>query len=172
MTDKTSKDPLTDFEAPKAKAAVEIDADAPILSEAEIEQIKLQARQDILKERKSEARKHLLAVETQRLKNEEGLITGNGYQDEMVNITIDLALFSPAIIINSRPYWHGKTYSVPRHVADTLRETMYRTWGHQADIDGQSKTAFYANKRVADLFKVDNRGKPLVAGAALSAKSA
>ena len=136
-----------------------------LLTPAEIAKIKLEAKQEILKAKRSDLRKKLLADETQRLRVEEGLTTGNAHSDEIVNITIDLAQFAPSILINNVPYHHGRTYPVPRHVADTLRETMFRTWGHQAEIDGKSKSAFYAEKHVANLYK------PGTKGAVLSAKA-
>jgi len=135
-----------------------IDEDAPILSAVEIADIKARAKQNILKAKKKDAEAALLEQETQRLRIEEGFTTGNSHLDEIVNITIDLAQFAPSILINNQPYHHGRNYSVPRHVADTLREVMFRTWGHQADIDGKSKSAFYAEKHVAELFKPSTKG--------------
>lgn len=148
--------------AEKEKPAEELweeTADTPILSAKEIEEIKAEAKKKILAERKSAEKKKILEQETQRLKNEEGLVTGDSFKDEMVTVTIDLAPFSPSININGRPYWHGKTYNVARHVADTLREQMYRTWQHQNEIDGKSLSEFYARKHVADLYKVKKGGK-------------
>lgn len=132
--------------------------DTPILSEKEIAAIKAEAKAKILAERKSAEKKKILEQETQRLKNEEGLVTGDSYKDEIVSITVDLAPFSPSININGRPYWHGRTYNVARHVADSLREQMYRTWQHQNEIDGKSLNEFYARKHVADLYKVKKGG--------------
>ncbi len=136
-----------------------------LLSPSEIAKIKDEARASILSAKKADAKKKLLASETQRLRNEEGLTTGNAHSDEIVNITIDLPLFSPNIIINSQAYWHGRTYPVPRHVADTLRSQMFNSWRHQSEIDGQSKQAFYAAKHVADLYKPGNKGVTISAKA-------
>ncbi len=138
-----------------------------ILSPAEISKIKDEARASILKAKKEDARRKLLASETQRLRNEEGLTTGNGNLDEIVNITIDLPLFAPHVCINSHAYWHAQTYSVPRHVADTLRSQMFNSWKHQSEIDGKSKNAFYAEKHIAEMFRPAN----LTKGATLSAKT-
>ena len=133
--------------------------DAPILSEKEIAAIKAEAKAKILAERKSAEKKKILEQETQRLKNEEGLVTGDGYKDEIVSITVDLAPFSPSININGRPYWHGRTYNVARHVADTIRDQMFQTWKHQNEIDGKSLSDFYAKKHIADLYVVKKGGK-------------
>jgi hypothetical protein len=140
--------------------------EAPLLTPAEITKIKEQARAEILATKKADLRKKLLAEETQRLRNEEGLTTGNRHADEIVAITVDVASFAPHICINGQAYWHGKTYMVPRHVADTLREQMWNTWRHQAEIDGKSRAAFYAEKHVADLYKPGNKGTVLSGKAA------
>lgn len=158
-----AKDDIFEEPAPAPKKPAIIDENAPLLSEAEIAAIKLQARQDILKAKKADARAELLKAETQRLRVEEGMTTGNAHSDEIVNITIDVAQFAPNILINNQPYWHGHTYAVPRHVADTLRDVMYRTWGHQAEIDGKSRQAFYAEKHVAELYKPGTHGVTLSA---------
>ena len=156
-----------EFEEPAAPAKTPkpaiIDEDAPILSAAEIDTIKARARQNILKAKKKDAEEKLLEQETQRLRVEEGYTTGNSHLDEIVNITIDLAQFASSILINNVPYNHGRTYAVPRHVADTLRETMARTWGHQADIDGKSIAAKVGEKHVAELYKAGTPGKAISA---------
>lgn len=54
-------------------------------------------------------------------------------------ITIDVAKFAPWIALDNRIYWHGYTYKVPAGVARTLLDQMYRTHGHQAEIDGKSR---------------------------------
>lgn len=142
---------MTDFidEPPKPDPE-----DTPILSSKEIEVIKAEAKAKILAERKSAAKVALLASETQRLKNEEGMVTGLGHQDEMVNITIDLPTYAASININSRPYWHGHTYPVPRHVAETLRDQMQSCWKHQNQIDAKDLASFYQTRRIAEIDKV------------------
>jgi hypothetical protein len=132
----------------------EAETEAPILSAKEVEAIKAEAKAKILAERKSAAKADLLARETQRLKNEEGMVTGLGHQDEIVNITIDLPTFAPSININMRPYWHGHTYPVPRHVAETLRDQMQNCWRHQNQIDAKDLASFYASRRVTEMHKV------------------
>lgn len=137
-----------------------------LLTPAEIAKIKLEAKQEILKAKRADLRKKLLADETQRLRTEEGLTTGNAHSDEIVNITIDLPLFTPNIIINMKAYWHGSTYPVPRHVADTLRAQMFDSWKHQSQIDGKSAQQFYSEKHVAELYQPGNKGKTISARSA------
>lgn len=148
-----------------AKADAAPPADAPLLSEAEIAAIRAQARAEIMADKRGKLKQELLAAEKQRLKNEEGLTTGNSHMDEVVSISIDLAPYAPYININSQCYYHGRTYQVPRHVADTLRDQMFQTWKHQNQIDGKDAASFYAAKHVAEMYSV-------AGGAKLSAKAA
>ncbi len=142
---------MTDFidEPPKPEPE-----DAPILSAKEIEAIKAEAKTKLMAERKSAAKVELLARETKRLRDEEGMVTGLGHQDEIVGVTIDLPTYGASININSRPYWHGHTYNVPRHVAETLRDQMQNCWKHQNQIDAKDLASFYQTRRIADLDKV------------------
>lgn len=125
-----------------------------LLTDAEIRDIRAKARADIMADKRTQLKSRLIEREKQRLKVEEGLTTGNSHQDEMVNITIDLPTFAPYINVNSTAYWHGRTYPVSRHVADSLRDQMHMSWKHQNQIDGKSLTDFYAQHRVANLDKI------------------
>ena len=135
--------------------------DGALLTAAEIAKIKEEARKEILSAKKADLKRKILADETRRLRNEEGLTTGNAHSDEIVSITIDLPIFSPHILINGQAYWHGHTYSIPRHVADTLRSQMFCSWQHQSTIEGRSKQEFYAQKHVQDLYKPGTTGSVL-----------
>lgn len=159
---------------PEAKAKDDLAALSPaerqavddgIMTLAEINDIKAKARADIMADKKGKLKQDMLAAEKQRLQREEGLTTGNGHQDEILSLTIDLAPYAPYININGQCYYHGRTYQVPRHVADTLRDQMFMTWKHQNQIDGKDAASFYAAKHVAEMYKV-------AGGPTLSAKGA
>ena len=117
------------------------------LTEAEIKAAKDKARARIEAERKKAALARIEEEETQRLKLEDGLVTGDEAKDEMVNVTIDLPEYTGSITINMQPFWHGHTYTVPRHVAETLREVMQRGWAHQHEIEGKNLTQHYLQSR-------------------------
>lgn len=168
MTDKTpdflepGKDAVPEKAAAKAavKAAEPHHADpAGLLTAAEIEEIRKKARAEIMDDKRGKAKQEVLAAEKLRLQREEGLTTGNGHQDQVMSITIDLAPYAPYININSQCYYHGRTYQVPRHVADTLRDQMFMTWKHQNQIDGKDANQFYAAKHVAEMYKVEGGAK-------------
>lgn len=133
MTDKTDQ--------PKAEDRLH-----PLLSNAEVLEIRAQARAQLEKERLVAAKKALLQEETERLRQEEGMVTG-GVGDEMVDITIILPIFSDRIVVNQRAYFHSRTYRVPRHVANSLSETMWRGHRHQEEVEGHSMTQLYQNAR-------------------------
>lgn len=118
----------------------------PILSADELEAIRQEARDKVAAEMRSAARREALEREINAARRAAGLTTG-GPNDEMVNITLDLAEHSDAIVLNGCSYRHGGTYRVQRHVAETLREIMFRGWKHQNEIDGKSLTQFYAKAR-------------------------
>lgn len=110
----------------------------PILSNEKVRELQAKARDQIMKEKEKAAEADFLLGEKQRLAREEGLVTGNGIKDEPVTISLDLAEHSDRIVINMVPYWHGHTYTVPRHLADTLREMQSRGHDHQNQVEGKS----------------------------------
>lgn len=133
MTEET--DPLA---AAAAEAAEKPAENAhPILSAEDVEAAKAKARQRVEAERRKTAMKAIEDEETQRLNVEEGLHTGDQVKDELVNLTLDLAEHSSRISLSGRLYFHGQTYTVARHIADTLREIQARGWQHQQEIDGK-----------------------------------
>lgn len=134
--------------APRTVAADPPVSSHPLLTAAEVAEAKAKARAKLDKERRLAAMKAVEDAETERLKREEGLVTGDGAKDEMVDITLDLAPFTEKIVLNSVPYWHSFTYPVPRHVADTLRDIQAQGWKHQDEIDGKGLAQHYqANRR-------------------------
>jgi hypothetical protein len=143
MADKLNEDDV---------AALFADTAVPgsILSKEEIEGAKELARENVDKARR--------AAELSRIV--EGQRTGLADKDEMVDIMIDLAEFSDRISLNSTEYYHGYSYAVPRHVADTLREIMQRTYHHQSAIDGKSLEEMY--RRAAPVAISPTGERPLV----------
>ena len=135
----------------------EPEGEKPLFSAKEIAAIKAEAKAEIMEGKKKALKKDMIAAEKQRLQREEGLTTGNSHMDEIVHIGIDLAPYAPSIIINGHSYWHGRSYSVPRHIAMSLQETMFNTWKHQGTIKGESLSEFYAKKHVDDLYKVGSK---------------
>lgn len=126
----------------------------PILTNAEVEEAKAEAKEKVLEAQRKAAKKKIVDDEMQRLRTEEGLVTGDGTKDQMVRISLDLAPHSPFIVLNHRPYYHAQTYPVPRHVAETLREIQQRGWRHQDEIDGKTLSEHYQRARSTGLSPV------------------
>lgn len=141
----------TDLDAAFADEAEDVQLDPTgLLSNDEVLQARAQARASVLAERKLKAMAEIEKAETERLRIEEGFVTGIGAMDEIVNITIDLAPYTEKISINGplgQHYYNGRTYPVPRHVANSLVEQMHRSWRHEDQVDGKNLTQTYARKR-------------------------
>lgn len=125
----------------------------PVLSNEEFLAAKAKARTRIDAERKAAAMKAVEAAEVERLKLEDGFTSGSTIMDEIVDVTIDVPPWcaisgaATGIIVNRKPYHHGHTYPVPRHVANSLRENMFHAWRVDAQVDGKGMTEQYARKR-------------------------
>lgn len=148
MTDKPDKNDLDDLmgldegggEAAKERLH-------PILSDKDFLAAQAKARQWLDADRRAAA---MAAVETQeleRLRVEEGLTTGIDNEDVIVGFTVDLPLYAPSIVLNRRPYWHGRHYDVPLHVARTLSDEQWKAWRHDDQIDGKSIAQRLMQKR-------------------------
>ena len=132
---------MGDEDAPTSDLEAAIQADEPrlhsILTNEEVEEAKQKARDTIMAKRRLAAKKALIEAETARLEREEGLVTGDGPKDEMVTLHLDLAEHSDRIILSGTTYFHGSIYTVPRHVADTLRDIQARGHEHQNQVEGK-----------------------------------
>lgn len=126
----------------------------PLLSNEEVLEARAEARKQVEAAQRKAAKKKIIDDETQRLRTEEGLVTGDGTKDQMVRIALDLAPHSPFIVLNHRPYYHAQTYTVPRHVAETLREIQQNGWRHQDEIDGKTIKEHYQRARSTGLSPV------------------
>lgn len=120
-----------------------IDPNHPILTVQEQRDAMAKARARVTAEDKKAAIKAFEEQATEQIRGKKGLRTGDPVKDELVSISLDLAEHSNAIVLNGNAYWHGQTYEVPRHVADTLREIQSRGWNHQLELDGKGLSERY-----------------------------
>jgi len=116
----------------------------PMLSEDDIREQLGIARDDLEEANKQSAIKLLVAAEKQRLRREEGLVTGASALDEMIKIVIECEDFQNPIILNGVEYWKTSEYTVPRHVANTILEMQDRGRRHERDRKGEKWDAYYA----------------------------
>lgn len=121
-----------------AREPVEEERLHPILANDEFRAAQAEARAKVEKEKKANAKKDIIARETDRLRREEGLTTGAAEKDAIKHILIDLPPFAPNLRINGFEYTAGSGYDVPAHVYDTLKEMMFRAWRHEDQVEGKS----------------------------------
>lgn len=121
-----------------------------VLTNGQYRKAQARARAKVEKERIAAAMDEAEKAEENRIKLAEGFLTGT-ISDELVEIEIDLVEDS-RITVNGFAYWHGQKYTVPRHVANSLAETMYRLREYQAiNIEGKKLREFYRAKRPASI---------------------
>lgn len=150
-----TKTPIPEDEDPLAKvAANEI---APLLTPEEIEAAKAEARERVRAKAVKIARAAIIEEETRRLEREAGLHSGDDILDEEVPIFLDLPEFAPYVAINGERFYHGQTYVLPRHVANGIREQMFRSWEHERDRIGNSLAQKLGARRVSDFDKIEGR---------------
>ena len=155
----TTADDLDDMLA-KAEAAQSEERLHPILTNEQVLKARAKARETVDAQRVAAAMKEEERKETSRLAREEGLTTGIGYLEELVHIAIDLPRSAPCISVNggTRAFWHGHGYDVPRHVANSLSESMYRCWAAEEQADGKSRYDILYKPRlqrlIAERFRV------------------
>ena len=113
-----------------------------LLTEKEVEALRARAAKTLFDEKKKRAEDVLYAEMLNDARREAGMLSGDEVKDEPVSITVDVAEYTYCVSVNGRQYVHGETYTVPRHVADTIREIMFRSHAHQTEVDG--KDPFYA----------------------------
>lgn len=125
----------------------------PILTNADVREAQANARKKVDDDRRKAAMKDVEKRESVRLRMEEGLTSGIDYLDEMVDVTMDLPPWAPFISVNGsspgqggRVYHHNRTYSVPRHIANSLNETMYNMRRQVDRDDGKDLAQSYARK--------------------------
>lgn len=136
MAEADAAEGLTD-EAMDALRAEGIDPFHPILTVDEQRDAIAAAHKRVDADAKKEAKKALEQSIYDAQRGKTGLRTGNPSLDELVTCTLDLAEHSDCLRINGHQFWHGHTYTVPRHVAASLREMQQRGHHHQADLDGK-----------------------------------
>lgn len=127
--------------------------DHPLLTKEEVLAARKEARAKLDAERKKDAKARLIEAETLRLKQEEGLVVG-GHMDDMVDVLIDLPEYADRLVLDSVAFLHGRSYRMPRHRGDTIREIMGRMWFYQNELDGKSYKSFYAKNRLANFSEV------------------
>jgi hypothetical protein len=110
--------------------------DHSLISEERREELRLEAQQKIDAERVKSAEDDYLK------KAELELRRAHDPDEEMIEITLDLAEHSDRITIDGVMYFHGYTYKVPLNTYRTILEIQSRGWDHQAIVDGKNVNSY------------------------------
>jgi hypothetical protein len=139
------EDPLEDA----LKASLEKEFDG-VLTAAEIEDARAEARKKFAADAKKTAKQDLIEAEIYRLKTK----TGDGFLDEEIFINIDLPPYADRLVVDGMIYFHNHAYKRKRHIVNSLRESIARMWDHEADIKGQSLAQKMGQYRVQNFKEV------------------
>lgn len=113
----------------------------PILTNAEFKAAQAKAHKKIDAEKRAAAMKAVEEQTLEAVRGKAGLITGDPGKDELIEIYLDLYEGSDHVMLSGVRYDHGRVHTVPRHVADTLREIASRGHNHQNELDGKGLSA-------------------------------
>ena len=139
--------------ATRTRKPVEEERKHPILTNAEYDAAGAEAEKRLADAERKAAREKLIADSMDAIRRERNALTGVIDQDEEVDITIDVAEYTDRIIIDGQQFFHGSTYKVPRHKATTLNEVMFRSYMHQAQLDGKDPQEAYRRSHAQHITK-------------------
>lgn len=70
-------------------------------------------------------------------------------REETYELTLDLPPHMDRLVIDGTIYLHGGTYKFPKTVYDSVRETIYRGFEHQREIEGKDRNAYRKQANVS-----------------------
>lgn len=123
--------------AKKPTGPVKMPLNAELLGEEERAALTAEAKKSILSEMTQDARDAFFASEMDRFRREQVPA------DQLGLLTIDTAPFVAHIMIDGVQFFQGYTYEVPHKQRVVLLEQMQRSWHHQDEIDGRSRSNAY-----------------------------
>jgi hypothetical protein len=109
----------------------------PQLTEAEKRKIEAEARKEVEKEQHKKAaaeyKEHIKKqLETQMRAAANIAEDGEGIEE----IRIELAKYTMYIMLDGKVFYHGYTYKFGKKQAAVIKEQIYRSWLHDAEIHG------------------------------------
>lgn len=107
-----------------------------LLTAEDIAELEKAAEDDVLKERKAEARLAFLADAQERARQK------HIPDHELKDIQIDLPGHSDRVILDGRIYLHGATYTVSKAQYDSLKDAMSNAWKHEGSVGGANHDAY------------------------------
>ena len=99
-----------------------------ILTDEELQELRAEARTTVLAELSKAARDEYLQKMIKEARSD------HIADEEVLHVQIEVAPWSPGMMIDGTQYFHGYTYQVKSLLACVLFEQMWRTWGTSGSI--------------------------------------
>jgi hypothetical protein len=112
-----------------------------ILTDEELQELRAEARTTVLAELSKAARDEYLQKMIKEARSD------HIADEEVLHVQIEVAPWSPGMMIDGTQYFHGYTYQVKKSLACVLFEQMWRTWEHQDQLDGRKRAESYRRPR-------------------------
>jgi cytochrome c-type biogenesis protein CcmH/NrfG len=112
-----------------------------LFNEQEMEAIRREAEEAVLKDQKAKAKKALLEEAKREARSK------IDPEEEIIEVVITLPRFAPFIAIDGTQYHHGNTYKVPRKQYNTICDIMAQSWRHEEAAFGERDPNAYQVKR-------------------------
>ena len=90
-------------------------------------------------------------TETFDVLDEKGAPTGKMIEEDVWYLPIDLPFGGDkdcSVKINGHPFYAGQTYKVRTSTLRSLKDAIFRSWKHEAEIHGQNESPYRKETRV------------------------
>lgn len=123
-----------------------------VLSPEEIDRLAKEAKEEVDREYKEEVAKRFKESEKLRLKKQALAEQNAGSDEDFEDYTIMLAPGPhDRLLIDGVTYMHGGTYKFNKAQLAVVKDQVYRTWLHDAEINGQDINAMNGRKKYASV---------------------
>lgn len=112
--------------------------DEDLLSDAEIEALRVEAKKKVLEDRKKAAQQKVLAA---MLREENERIDPS---DEIVLYTIDIPGYAKSVRLDGIEYFHGQTYKFTTRKLSSILEVVQGAWRHERSIGEANRNNYVA----------------------------
>lgn len=132
-----------------------------LLTEEDLAAIREEATKLFFEERKAKARKQAIRQELAALRRQHGdaAVFGN-HLDDIITIMVDFPDGfgdfkgdGQGLIINQRRIENGKPFTGPRHVVNSIMESMWRAQVADHNLSGKTRDEFYRRQRPVQMDK-------------------
>lgn len=119
------------------------------LTKKELEDLELQAMQEVEDEEKEELKEQALKKAKVKLKAK-GKEASSNLAPGTRMVAVNLGKHSDRIIIDGRTFLHGRSYALTQEQEETIRDMAFRTHVHQAELKGGKWMSEFYGRRQAN----------------------